>query len=107
MQHKRYQNWFSCLLALSIGFIPLAACSKEPPKDDKNKFSYNLSFDATGLPVVLDQKGIAIAPRKVDGPVGAKKIVRVRTFSVIEVEGSHFILIDIGGSLYQVDLPHY
>lgn len=105
MQQKRYQKWFAYLLVSSIGLVPLAACSKEPPKDKKDKFAYTLSFDAKGLPVVLDAKGKPIPPRKVEGPVNAKKIVRVRTISVIDVEGSHFILIEIGGTTYQIDLP--
>ena len=105
MQYKQYQKFLSCLLVSSIGLMPLAACSKEPPKGKKDPYSYTLSIDAKGLPAVLDPKGIALPAERVEGPVNAKKIVRVRTFSVIDVEGSHFILIDIGGKVYKINLP--
>jgi hypothetical protein len=105
MQQKRYQKWFAYLLVSCIGLVPLAACSKETPKDKKDRFSYSLSFDEKGLPVVLDAKGKPIPPKKVEGPVDAKKIVRVRTISIIDVVGSHYILIDLGGTLYRIDLP--
>jgi hypothetical protein len=105
MQQKRYPKWFAYLLVSSIGLVPLVACSKEAPKDKKGRFAYSLSFDEKGLPVVLDAKGKPIPPKKVEGPVDAKKIVRVRTISVIDVEGSHFILIEIDGRLYRIDLP--
>ena len=105
MQYKQYQKLLSCLLVSSIGFIPLAACSKEPPKGKKDPYSYTLTIDAKGLPVVVDPKGIALPAKKVEFPVDAKKILRVRTFSIIDVEGSHFILITINGSTYQINLP--
>ena len=105
MQYKQYQKLLSCLLVSSIGLIPLTACSKEPLQSKKDPYSYTLSIDAKGLPVVLDAKGIALPAERVEGPVNAKKIVRVRTFSVIDVEGSHYILIDIGGKLYRINLP--
>ena len=55
--------------------------------------------------MVVDPKGIALPAKKVEFPVDAKKILRVRTFSIIDVEGSHFILITINGSTYQINLP--
>jgi len=105
MQQKQYQKLMSCLLVSSIGFMPLLACSKEPPKGKKDLFSYTLSIDAKGTPMVLDAKGNPLPAKLVEGPVNAKKVVRIRTFSVIDVEGSHFVLIDIGGKLYQIYLP--
>ena len=105
MQYKKYQKFLSCLLFWSIGLMPLAACSKEKPQDKKDRFSYTLSIDAKGLPVVLDARGNPIPAKEVKFPVDAKKIVRVRNFSVIDVEGSHFILITINGSTYQINLP--
>lgn len=105
MRYKHYKKWLSFLLALSVSVIPLSACSKEQSKDHPAPFSYKLSFDENGVPIVLDQKGNALPLRKVDGPVGAKKILRVRTFSVIEVEGSHFILVTINGTTYQINIP--
>lgn len=105
MQYKKYQKFLSCLLFLSIGLMPLAACSKEPPKGKNDPYSYTLSVDAKGVPAVMDPKGIALPAKKVEFPVDAKKIVRVRNFSVIDVEGSHFVLITINGSTYQINLP--
>ena len=105
MQYKQYQKLLSCLLVSSIGFIPLAACSKEPPKGKKDPFSYTVSIDAKGLPVVVDSEGVSLPAKEVKLPLDAKKLVRVRTFSVIDVEGSHFILIQIGGTMYQINLP--
>lgn len=105
MQYKKYQKFLSCLLFSSIGLMPLAACSKEKPQDKKDRFSYALSFDAEGLPMVLDARGKSFPAKKVEPPIDARKIVRVRTFSVIDVEGSHFILIQIGGTMYQINLP--
>mgnify|MGYP001619891591 CR=1 FL=1 len=106
MYRKQYQNWFSYLLVLCIGYIPLTACSKEPSRDQKDGFSYTLSFDSKGMPVVLDAKGNPVPPIRVEGAVDAKKIVRVRNFSVIDVEGSHFILFQINGTMYRFNLPH-
>jgi hypothetical protein len=105
MQFKQYKMFLSCLLVSSIGFMPLTACSKEKPTDKKDPFSYTLSIDAKGLPVILDAKGNPIPSKLVEGSVNAKKVVRVRTFSVIDVEGSHYVLISIGGTLYQINLP--
>ena len=105
MYCKQYQKWFSYLLVLGIGYMPLTACSKEPSRNNKDRLSYTLSFDAKGMPVVLDAKGNPIPPKKVEGAVDARKIVRVRTMSVIDVEGSHFILIDLDGTMYRIDLP--
>ena len=105
MQYKQYQKLLSCLLVSSIGFIPLAACSKEPPKGKKDPFSYTVSIDAKGLPVIVDSQGISLPAKEVKLPMDAKKIVRIRTFSIIDIVGSHFVLIDIGGKLYQINLP--
>lgn len=105
MQYKKYQKILTCLLVSSIGFMPLAACSKEKTPNKEDRFSYTLSIDPKGLPVVLDSRGKSIPAKKIEPPVDARKIVRVRTFSVIDVEGSHYILIDIGGSLYRINLP--
>ena len=107
MSYERFQKWFSYLLVLCIGYIPIAACSKEPPKDPKDQFSYTLSLDAQGNPTVLDARGKPVPPKRVEGPVDARKIVRVRTMSVIDVEGSHYILFQINGTMYRFDLPHY
>ena len=53
-------------------------------------------FDANGKPMQLT---------KVNGAIPAKKIVRVRTMSILDVEGSHFVLMEIGGTLYRIDMP--
>jgi hypothetical protein len=106
MHRKKCQKWFLYMLVLFIGYTPLAACSKEMSRDHNGKFSYTLSFDAKGMPMVLDASGQPVPAKRVEGPVDAKKIVRVRNFSVIDVEGSHFILFQINGTMYRFDLPH-
>lgn len=105
MHYTQFQKILSCLLVSSLGFIPLAACSKEKPYTQKDRFSYTLTIDANGVPAVKDARGNPIEAKKVELPVKAKKIVRIRTVSVMDVEGSHYILIDIGGTLYQINLP--
>lgn len=105
MPHVQYQKIISWVLATSLGFIPLAACSKEKPYSQKDRFSYTLTFDPNGVPEVKDAKGNTIQAKKVELPLKATKIVRVRTASIMDVEGSHYILIDIGGTLYQINLP--
>ena len=105
MRYKQYQKLLSCLLVSSIGLIPLTACSKEPLQSKKDPYSYTLSIDAKGLPAVLDSKGIALPAKKVEFPVDAKQILRVRTISIIDVKGSHFVLITINGTTYQINLP--
>lgn len=105
MQYKLYQKFLFSLLASSVGFIPLAACSKEPPKGRKDPYSYTVSIDPKGMPIVTDPKGISLPATKVELPVDAKKIVRIRTFSIMDVEGSHFVLIDIEGTTYKILLP--
>lgn len=105
MYQKQLSKWFSYLLILCFGYVPLAACSKEPPsKQPKDHFSYTLSIDEKGMPVV-SANGRHIPATRVEAPLVAKKIVRVRTMSIMDVEGSHFILIELGGSLYRIDLP--
>lgn len=103
--NKKYQKFLSCMLISSIGLMPLAACSKEKPYENKDRFSYTVKIDSKGMPVVLDAKGKEIPANEVKLPVDAKKIVRVRTFSVMDVEGSHYILISIGGTTYKINLP--
>lgn len=105
MHRIQYRKFLSCLLVSSLGFIPLAACSKEKPSAQKDQFSYTLTIDTKGVPAVKDARGNLIQAKKVDLPLKATKIVRVRTVSVMDVEGSHYILIDIGGTLYQINLP--
>lgn len=105
MQYKQYQKLLPYLLVSVIGFVPLVACSKEPPKDKKDPYSYTLSIDAKGMPVIMSPKGVALPAKKVEFPVDAKKILRVRTLSIIDVEGSHFVLITIDGTTYKVPLP--
>lgn len=105
MQYKQYQKLLSCLLVSSIGLAPLTACSKEPPKGKNDPFSYTVSIGEKGVPMVMDSQGISLPAEKVKLPMDAKKIQRIRTISVIDVEGSHYILIDINGSLYRINLP--
>lgn len=105
MQYRQYQKLLSCLLVSSIGLVPLTACSKEPPKGKKDPFSYTVSIDENGVPKVIGSQGISLPVEKVKLPVDAKKILRIRTISVMDVEGSHFVLIDINGSVYKIPLP--
>lgn len=69
------------------------------------EFAYNVSIDAKGNLRVFDVKGKPIEAREARGPLDAKKIIRVQTMSIIEVEGSHYLAIIVGGTLYQVPLP--
>lgn len=100
MHQKQLPKWFSYLLILCLGYVPLTACSKEQPKSSKDRFSYTLTLDEKGLPVAN-----GISAKRVQGPLEAKKIVRVRTMSIMDVEGSHYILIELGGVMYQINLP--
>lgn len=100
MYQNQLSKWFSYLLILCVGCIPLTACSKEQPKTPKDQFSYTLTLDEKGLPIVNGIPG-----KRVEGPLEAKKIVRVRTMSIMDVVGSHYILIELGGVMYQINLP--
>lgn len=81
--------------------------TQEAPTSNKTDFAYTISFTAEGEPSVLDAKGRPAKARRVCGPIKADKIVRVRTMSIVEAEGSHYIVINLDGALYQIDLPHF
>lgn len=113
---KVHKQWAANLLVVWIGFLPLAACAKEPtkpsgetsyqePTKPTGQASYNVTLDANGLPALIGPNGRIIPAKKVTPPIPAKLITRVRTMSIIDVVGSHFVLIEIGGTLYRVDMP--
>lgn len=101
---KIYKKWVSNLLVVWIGCLPLGACANEHPKPP-DRASYNVVIDAKGIPAVVGPDGRTIQAKKVTPPIAAKQITRVRTMSIIDVVGSHFVLIEIGGTLYRVDMP--
>jgi hypothetical protein len=107
MKPAYQKEWMTCLLALAISVLPLTACSKEPSKGQPVQGDYSLRIGATGMPEVLDAKGRLVKGHEVKPPVEAKNILNVKTFTVMEVQGSHFILFSINGTLYRYDLPHY
>ena len=53
-------------------------------------------FDANGKPLTLT---------KADRPLNAKRIVSVKTITVMDIEGSHYLDITIDGVPYKVMLP--
>lgn len=85
--------------------LPLSACAKEPPGGQNYRFAYTASLDANGNLRVLDANGKPLPAKRIDGPLSAKKIVRVRTMSIVEVEGSHYLAINVDGVFYQIPLP--
>ena len=104
MKFMRNTRLSSSLLVLLMGCVSLSACAT-PPKHDQSQFSYTVSLDADGNLTVLDRYRKPVKAQKISGPVDAKKIVRVRSITIIEVEGSHFLEIVIDGTPYKVPLP--
>lgn len=69
------------------------------------QFNYTLNIDANGRFQVIDKTGRVAEAREVSGPLDAKRIMRVRTLSIVEVEGSHYLVIMLDGVLYEIPLP--
>lgn len=104
MRTDTYRKLSSYLLIFCIGSAPLSACAK-PSNDQKYQFAYTAGIDASGKLQVLDKNGKPLPTQRITGPVDARKIIRVRTMTIVEVEGSHYLDITIDGVPYKVMLP--
>ena len=72
---------------------------------DTGKMPINITFKNNGQPVIVDDNGNIIEGKPVEFPVRSRSIVSVQTFSVIQVVGSHFVIIDMAGNPLRFDLP--
>ncbi len=70
---------------------------------------FYITFDAKGEPVVLDSKGNRLELER-EGAVAEiptpSTIKRVTQISALEIEGSHYYLLFIGGRFVKIPLPH-
>lgn len=106
MQTRKHPTTFASFLAvLLMTCASIAACAKEPPATHPYRFNYTTTLDSKGNLTVLDARGKPIPAKRIDGPLSAKKIVRVRTMSILEIEGSHYLAIIVDGVAYQIPLP--
>lgn len=93
------------LLALTTATVSLGALAKDQPLDKPYRFAYTAGVDANGTLKVLDAKGKPLPMKRIDGPLRAKRIVKMRTLTIVEVEGSHYLAIMLDGVPYQIPLP--
>ncbi len=67
---------------------------------------FSITFDMQGNPIVLGANGKIIPPSRVTFPIkDVKAIANVNTITAIEVYGSHYYVLKIGGDNYVIDLP--
>ena len=104
--------------------LSLAACELMPPMKDRptsppatnqdqgngnekpGRFlPYSIRFDKEGKPVIVDQKGNAIAVKEVKPPLRATALESIQSMGSVIYKGSCKQVFNIGGKLYEVDLP--
>ena len=103
--HKYSLAVVPVLVATLVGMSSLNAESKGASIKSPYRFAYTAGVDANGNLKVLDARGKQLPVKKVDGPLPAKNIVKIRTMTIIEVEGSHYLAIELDGVAYQIPLP--
>lgn len=54
---------------------------------------------------VFDTNGKPLPMTKIEGPLNANKIVSVKTITIMDIEGSHYLAIVVDGVAYQIPLP--
>ena len=98
------------LLLLPMLALATTACAQttlyETPEGPA---PFYITFDANGEPVVLDSKGnrLELEPEgsvaKIPGPSIIKGLTQI---SAVEIEGSHYYLLYIGGRFVRIPLNH-
>lgn len=99
-----------CLAMVPVvvaALVGVSSLNAEPKGSIKSpyRFAYTAGVDANGNLKVLDARGKQLPVKKVDGPLSAKNIVKIRTMTIVEVEGSHYLAIELDGVAYQIPLP--
>lgn len=88
-------KFFKNTIIATIILLPLTVSCVAAKKDYQDQaggvFNYQLNFDSKGEIVVRDAEGNIIKGVRDERPI--KRIIGVKTFTVIEGEGSHFIWI--------------
>lgn len=77
-------------------------CSEEP--EINISFSLDDNKDDSGLRIKFGDK--IIEGKETELPLKATKIKAFKTLSVLQAEGSHYLIIRIGGISYKFNLPH-
>ncbi|MEE9338079.1 MAG: hypothetical protein V3U87_08370 [Methylococcaceae bacterium] len=67
---------------------------------------YNLNFDSSGNITIANTDRQLISGQRVKFPIDCKKILNVRNIQIFEIEGSHYIIVDNGGTLTKYPLSH-
>ena len=97
--------------ASTFGLIfSFTACAQEltkaPITDEEMYQPFSIVFDKEHKPLVLDSKGKRLDKIEVDFPLKAEAVLSMEAISAIQIHGSHYYIIQVGGDYYKVPLPH-
>lgn len=67
---------------------------------------YTIRFDANGKLLVFDRDDEEVKGEKFDFPQEATSIKDIKTISIVQATGSHYLIIILGGTPYKFNLPH-
>ncbi len=109
----QFRTKWMVLLPLLFAVIILNGCAgkggylyQPPEKTLEKTVPFSITFDMQGNPIVLGANGKRILPSRVTFPIkDVKAIANVNTITAIEVYGSHYYVLEIGGDDYVIDLP--
>lgn len=119
MKHPKINSFvkiglFACMVSLPL----VGGCGDKEPESNVNNDSeksrpserarylpFSIRFDLKGNPVIVDEKGNEIELTPVKPPFKATEIVGVETISVVTYKGSCKQVYNIGGRLYEIQLP--
>lgn len=113
MTHKNENRAPGAILSLMIiatgllsGCAGKGGLYQPPGQPPEATVPFAITFDLKGNPVVIDREGRAIPPQEVEFPIRqVNAIGSVTTISAIEVHGSHYYILKIGGNIYHIPLP--
>lgn len=109
---KQYQSQLMVLVPLILAISLLSGCAgkerlyQAPGKPPQETVPFSITFDLKGNPVVVDRDGKLISPKRVEFPITeVRAISNLKTITAMEVHGSHYYILKIGGDTYHIPLP--
>ncbi len=114
MTHKKqHRVQLAALAAFMLAGTLLSGCASrggglyQPPAQPlQETVPFSITFDMKGNPIVVDREGQLISPKDVEFPViNVRAIATLNTITAMEVHGSHYYILKIGGNTYHIPLP--
>ena len=103
-------------MLISTLVIPITACAEmkystrtSSTTSTSDEMQYKFTIDSKGNPMVVGANGKAIRGEPVDFSqqgVRATEILDIKTYTIVEARGSHYILVKSGGKSLKFTLPH-